>query len=989
MTWSRILVSSVILVCAPLLPAPAAAQEAPAAPPSALAQPATVPPDPVDPAASTTPGAAPPAPAEPSPLGETSAAGGAAAEPATDPTDAGVPGSPPPGAEPVEAQRGVTGVCGTVVDGATQEPLIDAPVTVVRGGTALARTDVDGRFELRLAPGIYDLRVRYELYQARRINGVAVVAGECTPVSLVLAAEAGTVEEVVVTARPDTRREAAVLAERKKAPVVQDAISAQEISRTPDSDASDAVKRVVSATVVDDKYVYLRGLGGRYSTVLVNGVGLPSPDPDEYAVPLDLFPTSLLSNLNVVKTYSAELPGGFAGGTLEIETTPYPADFEAAVKLSVFGDTQSTFQTRRTYDGGSLDFLTFDDGTRALPDIVPRDRPMREDFVTSEFLVPATLSFNDEWSTKTAEALPNAGFEATVGDTTVVGGRKLGWLASVDYAVAQKARPSEVTKIDVDGPKESFENEQGTLAANLSGLVNLGLELDRGSDLALLALYTRSSDSDAIRAFGLSEERGQLVERSTLQFVARGMFFTQLRGDHRMGEAVDLSWQGNFSWVDRYEPDTRNVTYEEISEGSGIFAFSTREGSSGERFFSDLSDLSGGGGLDLTVPFGSVRVRAGGAAQLSSRSYESRRFRFETLPTDPSVAVLPPEILFDEPYVDTNFALREATAWSDAYEATQGVYGGYAAVDAPLLRVVRLVAGLRYEHHTLDLTAGSEFQVTDPQPGEDRAERSESALLPSANVVVAISPDANVRAGYSYTLSRPQFRELAPAVFVDWVRRRNITGNPDLETTRIHNADLRWEWFPGESEVLAASAFYKSFRDPIELVIVGAQAGDLKYLNAGDAWAYGLEMEGRLRVGRFAGALRDFRAAANLALVRSEVDFGADRGTQTSAQRPLQGQSPYVVNASLGWARGGTEVTLLYNVYGERVVESGNDRLPDVYEQPFHRLDISASHRWQGWRAKLSLANLLDSSVVLTQGDFEVLRTKRGVAGSISLEWSR
>lgn len=908
------------------------------------------------------------------------------------PTDAAPPHPAPSApAEGEVASRGTTGICGAVLDAKTGEPLIEAPVVLVRGARGETRTDVDGKFTMRIAPGLYDLRARYELYQARRVTGIAVIAGECTQVTIRLAQQEAGVDEVVVTARKDTRREAAALAERKSAPVVQDAISAQEISRTPDGAASDAVKRVVSATVVDGKYVYLRGLGGRYSTVLLNGVPLPSPDADEYAVPLDLFPTSLLSSLKVVKTYSPELPGSFAGGTLQIETTPYPARFETEISASTWASNAATGRTRRTYGGGSFDLLTFDDGTRSLPDLVPRSGPLASPQVDTATRIEATRAFRNQWSTTEASSVPGFGFGATVGDTRVVGGRKLGYLASVDYGAKETVKSSRVG-LEARNPTstepfrfDQFDDiEQGRLAADLSALVNVGYEAGGGQDLSLLALYTRSAESKAQRSQGLTFD-GNRYQSDRLQFVSRGMLFGQLRGDHRpsgMG-ALDLSWQVNLAHVTRDEPDTRDVIY--FAEGSAPLAWASRLAGSADRFFSEVRDTSGGGTLDLSLPVLGAKLRTGGSTQLSARSFEARRFRFREPPRDGTLLTLPPEELFATGNIDDQFLLTEMTAGSDAYDARQQIHAGYLAVDVPVGRV-RLIGGVRYEYTKLELTTGSRFAVTPAPAGVDR---DESAFLPSANVVVAVRDGMNLRAAYSRTMVRPQFRELAPFVFVDFDRKLTVEGSPGLGTTRIHNADLRWEWFPGDEEVVAASAFYKRFRNPIELVIQTATGGQVKYQNAAEATAYGLELESRVRLRRIASVLEHFRVAANLALVASEVDLKGEAPLQTSQKRPLQGQSPFVVNASLGWARDGLEATVLYNVYGRRITEVGAVGLPDAYEQPLHRLDLAVSRSWRELEVKLALTNLLDSRVVIEQGGLEAYSYAPGIAGSLSLEWSR
>jgi hypothetical protein len=931
-------------------------------------------------------GTSPAAPPPPQP-----AASEVGPSPAAPPAATDVPATPVE-QEFSEARAGITGICGKVVEKNSKEPLIEAEVRVVKGGARSARSDLDGRYALPLPPGEYDIRAFYELHRPRRVGAILVRHGECTVVNFPLAADADAVEEVVVEARADARREAALLAERKKAVPVSDAVSAQEISRTPDSSASDAVKRVVSATVVDNKYVFLRGLGGRYSGVLLNGVVLPSPDPDEHSVPLDLFPTSLLANLTVLKTYTPDLPGNFGGGVLQIETTPYPTSFELKLKLTGSADSVTTSRKFPTYRGGSLDLLGYDDGGRGLPSAVPTTGPAR---VGQGGLTPADLerigeSFSNNWKTRMRTAPPNFGVTATIGDTVAIANRTAGYVATVGYGTKWSARSGSVAKVSVDTAtgqlsyREQLSATEAGSSTNVSALVNAGIDLSPDDQLSVLALYTHTGETRTGLVQGFSEGDAQDITSSRLQFKSRSLLFGQLKGRHGL-KPFELEWQGNASLTTSDEPDTRDVVHHVLSDG---LLFKNGPGS-GTRFSSELEDVNGGGGVDLALPLGDSRLRAGATVQASSRRFDARRFRFTVQDSaDPAVLRLPIEEMLSPAHIGPDFLLQEETLQSDAYDASLAVYSGYLVADWAATSRLRAVAGARYEIAQQKLTPGTRFAINPtPEPGSSRTDRD---ILPGVNVTYALRTDMNLRAAYSYTLARPQFRELAPFNYFDFARRRSISGNPALETTRIHNVDGRWEWFPGEDEVLAASVFGKKFDKPIERAVVSSAQGDLLYVNAPEATVLGTEIEARVGLGRIAGILRRLRAAGNLSLIRSEVDFGGRAGPQTSDRRALQGQSPFVANAALIWdAPFAFEITALYNVYGRRISEAGRDGQPDIYEQPFHRVDLAISRVFAtSWKLKAAASNLLDSAVVLKQADLLVQRYRPGVAGSLSLEWS-
>ena len=359
---------------------------------------------------------------------------------------------------PPKLPAGFTGIWGRLVDASNKEALIEASVKVVSGGSSKrALTDIDGYFTLALPPGSYDLRVFYELYQGRRISNVKVEAGKPTKLDVELSSDSGAIQELVVETTVDRRKEAAILQERKGAAVVSDALSSQEMSRTPDSSASDAAKRVVSLTVDDGKYVSIRGLGGRYSMTLLNNVPLPSPEPDRQEVPLDIFPTGLLSSLTVFKTYDAALPGTFGGGALQIGTASYPSSFEASVKLGVSGDTQTTFQEAYGYDGGKFDFLGWDDGSRAMPSTVPNQRVELDSRkgMPRDRVNEIGRSFDNNWNLTTHRALPNLSLGATVADTLRFGNRKLGYLASVTYKKDEDIKRTQLAMVKDDDAAES------------------------------------------------------------------------------------------------------------------------------------------------------------------------------------------------------------------------------------------------------------------------------------------------------------------------------------------------------------------------------------------------------------------------------------------------------------------------------------------------------------------------------------------------------
>ncbi|WP_224361409.1 TonB-dependent receptor domain-containing protein [Hyalangium versicolor] len=880
-----------------------------------------------------------------------------------------------------------SGLRGHLKDAKTGEPLLVCPVTVIAGGNTLVETDLEGNYELPLPPGTYDVRFWCDQYEGVDVKGVKIAQGFVQRDLALKPVEGSFVEEVVVIGKVDTKSESGLLLQRKMANTVQDSIGSEQISRSPDSNAGDAVKRVTSATVVG-RNVYLRGLGGRYAATTVNGVALPSTDPDGHQAPLDLFPNSLLSTLTVQKTYSPELGGAFAGGVLGIETNSYPAEFQAHIKLSLGANSQSTFHSRRSYEGGSLDLLGIDDGSRGLPNSVPSDRPLTLSDPQAE---KVSESFNNVWSSNKTGGLPNGSLNVSVGNTHQWSqGRAFGYLASATFSRGASSTNADVQTFRIDGEelhlKDQYSSEYGATSTNMGALFNAGYQLDPMNDVSVLALFSRSAEDSAQWLQGSSDTDGALFDSTRLKFSERMLSFNQLRGTHRFGSdgATVLRWQGNVSVTNAEEPDTRDLLYL-VDEGVRRFR---QAANSGERFFSHLEDTSGGATASLSFAAGPLEFKVGGAAQLSKRSFDARRFAFLFVGDDPALLGLPAEEMLSPENIGPAFLAEERTFLTDRYDGQQALYAGFVDAEMPLSNRLRVTAGVRLEAFSQKLESGSPFAHGQPPASTDR---STVNPLPAMNAVFALTEKANLRTGYSFTVARPQFREVAPFLYYDAIRRRSVSGNPDLVSSRIHNVDLRWEWFPTEYEVFSVGGFYKRFLDPIEQVVVSSNQGDLGYRNAERADALGFELEGRASLGRLSQALSPLRVGANLSLISSRVSLGSQQQVSTSQRRPLQGQSPYVANVNVtytqdGW---GTELSLLYNVFGRRISEVGFNRLPDTYEQPFHRVDVSLTQKLSSkLRLKLTGANLLNQSTVFQQMDEEVFHYHPGVTVTAQMEWT-
>lgn len=902
------------------------------------------------------------------------------------------PATPPP--------QEFTGVLGRVTDAASREPILEGAVSV-EGTTTRVRTDLEGGFRLALAPGSYTLRVFYPLYRATRVERVVVRRGEGTRLDVALQPDVSRPAlEVRVTGRADLSTATNQLQLRRESASVQDAVSAQEIARSPDSAASDAVRRVVGVSLQSDSYALVRGLGGRYVTTLLNGVPLPSTDPDVPGVQLDLFPAALLTSLSVVKSFMPELPGDWAGGALQINTRDFPSRFTLTLSGSLGADTLTHTRRGLAYQGGAADFLGIDDGTRALPSSVPARR-VSNGLVSRDEQTSVGQSFPTRWNISSSTPIPNGSLAFSVGNTTRLLGRPFGYLLALNWQATQRLRDERVLRLRNEGtvaspvisPADRFaplregDATNGYLATEqnngFGALGVLGFSPAPNHDLGLTALFNEAATDTAATVNGYFESIGTEATRRVQRYVQRSLLFVQLTGDHRrLPLNARLRWSGFTSWSRRYEPDTRYLLYLR-QEGE---APSVTRGTGGvDRLYTDLGQLEGGGNVDLEIPAGPVTVRVGALARHTTRAFDARRFTYEDEMFDPALQSQSPDAVFARENIGTALRLEETTQANDSYRGESQTVAPYARIDARIGSRVRLVGGVRVEYFRQYLRSFSPFVASNADVC--RTEASGGALpnctdraswdpLPAASVIVNLTAAMALRLSYGGTVGRPLFRELAPFNFPDVVRNRLIQGEPQLRSAHVHNADVRWEWFFGANELVAAGAFFKYFIDPIEPRFLDQEAKTLTYQNVAGATLYGGELEARFSFGRMHRALSSLSFGANVTLSQSTVRFTEEQAARaTNPQRPLVGQSPVVANVVLGFApeRARVSAYLYYNLYGARVEEPGTNGLPDVYQDALHQLDAVVS--WEPaerFTLRFAARNLLYQAPTLRQGDYAV-----------------
>lgn len=926
------------------------------------------------------------------------------------------PGAPPviqteapeAAASTPDAPTGPPGqISGVLTDADSGKPLAGVRL-FVRGSEAEATTDKAGRFTLTVPAGerqITAIRAGYGTLDQR----VTVAPEATTSLDLALARTGLALDDFTVKAPRVAGGTASLLDERQEAATVSDVLGAEQMSRSGDSDAASALRRVTGLTVIGGKYVYVRGLGDRYSATLLNGSSLPSPEPEKRVVPLDLFPTTLIEAVVVQKTFSPDRPAEFGGGVVEIRTKSIPDEPVFSVGLSGSYDAGTTLRQAEVGDAGTTDWLGFGAGYRALPAelaAASAEQPIKaggifsDDGYSAEELEAFGEMITPRWGLSPRTLPPDFGLSLSGGGKLNLGEAKLGGLAGLVFNNGwnidegyKATYSSSGDGLDLKRRTDFVETQQ---KVRLGGALNLGLDAERLA-LRSTTLWMRASAGTAL-VYQADDPTGSNDSQSTrISWEETQLLFEQLTGTLELGETTVEARTG-LAFASRLEPDRREYTYLDTTDGLVL----SQRGTWNEIQYGSLRDRTLDLGLDASRPVGKTTLKAGGWRMSRAREATTRRFSYQFQGSEgidlsaPIEEVLVASNIGAEEAGDPGYLeLEENTTSSDDYTASQAITAGFVQGDVAWTDRLGTLLGLRVERSTQQV---STFELFDTSQTPVAAELSTTDLLPAATASLALGPADEpdqmlLRLGYGRTLSRPELRELSQVAYYDYRSGRLLYGNPDLERASIHNLDARWEWYRRAGESLSVGAFYKRFDHPIESVVaVSAVSGSVgTFANATRATNLGAELEFRQRLDVLAPALEDLYASANGSLIRSRVDLSETEGNQTSEVRPLQGQSPWVLNAALGYEDPdrGTNLSLLYNAFGPRIVEVGTSGIPDTYERPVHRVDLVGSQSFgEGWTARLKVTNLLDWPARETTGDQVSQETRDGWSVGLGLSWA-
>jgi TonB-dependent receptor len=868
-------------------------------------------------------------------------------------------------------------VVGIVRDQQNTIALPGVPVEVV-GAETTVYTDVDGRYVVDLTPGNYQLKVTMDGYRERLVT-LDVVDGTRPTVDVALSM-AGFSEQVTVAGQASNAAASsaeAQLAERKNAQVITDNVGAQEMRNNGDSDAAAAMQRVTGLSVVDNQFVFVRGLGERYSNTTLGGAVIPTTEPDKKVVPLDLFPTALVSSVQVAKTYSPDKSAEFAGGLVQIVPLKFPSRpmFDVGYGLEFLSTATGKSILESPLNG--RDWLGYDDGARALPAIFPDNKIVRRGIFTPN------VGFSPDEITTFGRALDNQ-WQPTRKDgaagqnwSAVFGNRfgRLGVIASARHSYKESYvderrrfyRTAEAGELEA---VSDYQIQTGTARAQLGIVGNVASQFSPAHRVTVENFYSHSGRDEGRYFQGPNTENNFEYQNYRLQYVEEGLLSNGVGGEHFLAGLGNsrFDWRITSGRANRDEPDLREVLRQRPLNSTADFVLSD-ESQSGFRMFNALNDDS----LDAAANWSVFSTAGGRPTHLKfgfnvvdrSRDFQSRRFRFIPVVVNkdgasPINLTQAPETLYQSANIGQYFRFNEETRPVDAYNGDQTTTAGYGMLDIALSANQRLVAGARVERFEQQVDTFDPFGLFERTV---TAENRNTDVFPGINYVYSLRPDMNLRVGYSTTVNRPEFRELAAFEFTDVVGSRAVRGNPDLDRALIQNIDGRWELFSTGRGVIAASAFYKRFDKPIERVVIAGAQPIVTFQNADSARNVGIELE----VGHQLGA--HLFVNANYTYVDSRITLLPEQRTvQTSLERPLAGQSNNLFNLIAEYTVKDFSARVLYNFFDDRISDVGANEAPDIIETGRGQVDLVLQQRVRGLNVRFTAENLADSDYRFTQG---------------------
>jgi TonB-dependent receptor len=887
-------------------------------------------------------------------------------------------------------------VTGTLKDADFQDPVPFANI-LIKGTKKGTTSDFDGKYSLSLDAGTYTISYSYLGYKTVEINDIVVKPGEVTTVNVTMETLAEGLDEVVIAVSVKKNTETAVLGIQKKAVNLLDGLSAEAFKKSGAGDVANAIKSVPGVSVQGGKYVYVRGLGDRYTKSILNGIDIPGLDPDRNTIQLDIFPTNIIDNVLVLKSASADLPADFTGGIVNIVTKDYPTKKEYSLSLSGSYNPEMHFNSNYLdYKGGGTDFLGFDDGTRDVP--INRKQDIPNTFDYDPRLTAITKQFSPVLSALRSTSFMDYSVGFTAGNQYNVGQgeNRLGFLGSFSYKNSITFYENAENNFYRRNPDPAiFElltnrTQKGDIGSNdvlLSGLLGTSFKTQK-SKYKLNLLHIQNGESTA----GLFNQTLNFTDfvdfkKDNLEYTQRSISNGLLTGTHTNSDA---SWSTEWSLSPTYsqirDKDIRTTAFR-IDDGS----YSFQQNNQPKRIWRNLEEFDAVSKLDVTRKYllanKEAKLQFGAYGSVKKRDFNILNFEIQSNKNTTVFGGIADNILAPEnlwtvannsgTFIDPDISIAEP---ANTYNAKQRNIAAYASNEFKIGDRLRTIVGLRWENFQSKYTGQDNKDINDPQKViyDNQTILDKLDFFPTANLIYELTDKMNLRGSYARTTARPSFKEASIAKIFDPLSSVTFIGNIDIQPSYINNYDLRMEWFGESAEMIALSGFYKSFKDPIELTYFENSFDNFTPRNLGNADVLGVELELRKNLGFIATAFNNFSFNVNTSIIKStQVYSDAERnlrqlglrnGETLGNDRTLQGQSPFLINASINYSQvgKGLQMGLFYNVQGKTLEVVGTGFAPDVYTMPFNNLYLNLTKSFgenQNQSINLKVSNLLNDDV--------------------------
>lgn len=858
-------------------------------------------------------------------------------------------------------------VRGIVFDKTTKEPLIGATLRVKSSRTGTS-TDTDGRYTLIIKDGSHSITVSYIGYADTTVIADIRPSEEVTVLDIPLVPDVTSLSEVTVTAVARKDTEAAMIEEEKQSDVVQTGVSAQQIAKTQDKDASEVIRRVPGISIIDDKFVMVRGLSQRYNNVWLNGSAVPSSEADSRAFSFDIIPSSQLDNIVIVKSPAPEYPSDFTGGFVLVRTKYQPTHTGFDISLGTSVNDMTHFRDFKYYKGGGRSF----NGQFDSPLVTYPGFSNRIDVLGN--------GFSNDWKTYKRKPIGDLKLNASYNNRWRFGSvGTLGLLGSFNFSNSYRTMtdmenslygPYDITN-DLPVFLRKATDNQYTRDTKIGGMLNLSfLPQNNNRRYEWKTIYNRIVKNRYSDRTGFNAQPDN-IEEMEYYYSTRNTLNTQFTGRHEFSEASLWDWSAGYAYSDRDMPDRRLIQLTDRTDNRmGIYRIN-REFT---RLREHTASLNTNYRQEITLGTFKPVIKTGLYAEYRGRTYDVREFQYgwqpdNNLPDGFEFSDdIPGEVLIPINFGPDKLYIYENVNFLNSYKASSKQLSGYVGINIPW-KSLTVYGGVRYEYVDQLLrmnTRQSESSLQDTH-------YYYKDFFPSVNLNYRFSDAHQLRAAYGRTINRPEFRELAPTVYYDFDLGSSVMGNYDLKAAYIQNLDLRYEWYPSKGEIVSIALFYKKFKNPIEWTYTVAGGTDLvySYINAKGADNYGIEIDIRKNLG-FIG-LKDFSLSFNGSFIKSKVTF--DGGN--NIDRPMQGQSPYLINTGLFYNRSGWSAAILYNRIGKRIVGVGNKygtgadgssrNIPNSYEMPRNSLDLSFGKKFGHWEVKAAVRDVLAERYLFKQ----------------------